>query len=32
VVLPHPRGRGASHLDWARRQALLADRLELHWH
>jgi hypothetical protein len=32
VVLPDPPGRGASHLDWKRREALLDDRLELRWH
>jgi site-specific DNA recombinase len=31
VVLPHPPGRAASHLDWARRSALLSERLQLHW-
>jgi hypothetical protein len=31
IVLPHPAGRAASHLDWARRSALLSDRLRLHW-
>jgi hypothetical protein len=31
VVLPHPSGRAASHLSWPQRQALLADRLQLHW-
>ena len=31
VVLPHPAGRAASHLDWAQRSALLQDRLRLTW-
>lgn len=31
-VLPHPRGRAASHLDWEQRSALLADRLVLTWY
>lgn len=32
VVLPHPRGRATSHLDWPQREALLNDRLLLVWH
>ncbi len=31
VVLPHPAGRAASHLDWAQRCALLSERVQLHW-
>lgn len=31
VVLPHPRGRATSHLSWAQREALLNERVELHW-
>jgi hypothetical protein len=32
VVLPHPRGRTASHPDWERRVVVLKERLQLHWH
>lgn len=31
VVLPHPPGRAASHLDWPTRSALLSERSQLHW-
>jgi hypothetical protein len=31
IVLPHPPGRAASHLDWAQRSILLQDRLQLVW-
>lgn len=31
VVLPHPRGTATSHLDWARRSAVLALRLAPGW-
>jgi hypothetical protein len=31
VVLPHPAGRATSHLDWPQREALLNERLRLHW-
>lgn len=31
IVLPHPPGRAASHLDWAQRSILLQDRWQLIW-